>query len=127
MEDKGILIDSDIIIWILRGNEKTLAQFKKLFEQSPLYTTPVTVAEIWAGARKNEEKIITDIFQSVEVLPIDKQIGIRAGEFIHKFSRSHSVELADALIASSVINYDLRLWTMNIKHYPMLKKNQFAP
>jgi len=126
MKDKGVLIDSDIIIWILRGNEKVLVRFKKLFEEHPLYTTPITVAEIWSGARKNEEKIITEVFQSLEVLSIDKPIGMGAGEFMNKFSKSHSVEMADALIAASAIHYDLRLWTMNVKHYPMLKKNQFV-
>ncbi len=124
MKDKGILIDSDVIIWLLRGNLKVLEQFKKLYTKFPMYTSPITVAEIYAGSRKNEEQSIAEIFQSIEVLPIEKQIGINAGEWMNKYSKSHSIELADALIASSTIHYDLRLWTMNIKHYPMLKKEQ---
>jgi predicted nucleic acid-binding protein len=126
MKDKGILIDSDVIIWLLRGNSKVLEQFKKLHSRFPMYTTPITVAEIVAGSRKNEEQNISDFFQSIEVLIIDKQVGINAGEWMNKYSKSHSVELADALIASTTIHYDLRLWTMNVKHYPMLKKEQIV-
>lgn len=126
MKDKGVLIDSDIIIWWLRNNEKVIAQLKKLHAEYPLFTTPVTVAEIWSGARKNEENTISDIFQSIEVLTIDKETGKLAGGFVNTYGKSHSVELADSLIAATVIIHDLKIWTMNLKHYPMLKKDQFV-
>ena len=123
MKNKGVLIDSDIIIWLLRGDSKITGKLKKLYEEYFLFTTPITVAEIYAGVRKNEEKIVAEIFQSIEVLTINKEIGVLAGEWINKYGKSYSVELADALIAASTNIYDLKLWTMNIKHYPMLKKD----
>ena len=33
--------------------------------------------------------------------------------------KSHSVELGDALIAACASSTDLKLWTLNKKHYPM--------
>lgn len=41
------------------------------------------------------------------------------------YQKSHSVELADALIASSTVYYRLKLWTLNRKHYPMLPDEDF--
>lgn len=125
MKDKGVLVDSDIIIWLLRGDKKIAEKLKTIFSQQPLFTTPITVSEIYAGARKNEEKVIADLFQSIEVLNINKEIGVMAGEWMNRYSKSHSLELADAMIAASTIEYELKLWTLNLKHYPMLKKDDF--
>lgn len=123
MKDRGILLDSDIIIWLLRDNVKVKGHLKELYQNTILYTTPITVAEIWAGARKNETDIINELFKSIEVLSINKEIGRIAGEWMHKYQKSHSVELADSLIGACTLFYELKLWTMNIKHYPMLKKD----
>ena len=125
MKAKGILIDSDIIIWLLRGEIKITEKLKKLHPEFLLFTTPITVAEIYAGVRKNEKQTISELFQSIEVLSINKKIGILAGEWMDKYSKSHSIEIADSLIAASAHFYDLNLWTLNIKHYPMLKKDAF--
>jgi predicted nucleic acid-binding protein len=40
-------------------------------------------------------------------------------------SPSHNVTLADAVIAAVTVYYDLILWTLNRKHYPMLSEEQF--
>ena len=47
-----------------------------------------------------------------------KKIGKVVGFFINKYRKSHSVELADALIAACVKVKELKLWTLNKKHYP---------
>jgi hypothetical protein len=52
-------------------------------------------------------------------VPIDSQIGVRAGEYLRQFAKSHCVELGDALIAATVSIHKLELWTRNRRHYPM--------
>jgi len=54
-----------------------------------------------------------------DILPIDLEIGRQAGEYLRQFSKSHSVELGDALIAAAAAVHDLELWTRNRRHYPM--------
>jgi predicted nucleic acid-binding protein len=52
-------------------------------------------------------------------VPIDEEIGKLAGDYLRAFHASHSVELADALIAASASVHQLRLRTRNRKHFPM--------
>ncbi len=120
--NKNILLDSDVITWLLRDKNEIVEKFRTVILNNTLFVTPVTVAEIFSGARKDELRKIHEFFELVRVIEINFEIGKLAGEFIQQFSRSHSVEIADALIAASSKYYELKLWTLNTKHYPMLNK-----
>jgi predicted nucleic acid-binding protein len=50
---------------------------------------------------------------------LDARVGQRAGAYLARYSRSHGVQLADALVAAAATTSGLRLWTLNRKHYPM--------
>jgi predicted nucleic acid-binding protein len=52
-------------------------------------------------------------------VPADGPVGLRAGEYLRRYRKSHAVELGDALIAASAVASGARLWTRNRKHYPM--------
>ena len=125
MTNNDILLDSDVIIWILRGRAEYIEKFKFLFENGLIFTTPISVAEIFAGARPNEEKVINNFFQSIEVLQIDQKTGMNAGNYMNQFSHSHKIEIADALIGASTLIHKLKLWTLNKKHYPMISEDLF--
>jgi predicted nucleic acid-binding protein len=122
-----IIIDSDILIWILRGKEAYKEQFKKVVEitQGSMFITPVQIAEIYAGL-KESERVDTEIFlNSFMVLMIDPKIGELAGEYINQYKKSHQITLADAMIAAAAKIHGLKLWTLNRKHYPMLTDKDF--
>jgi predicted nucleic acid-binding protein len=59
------------------------------------------------------------------IINIDKADGKLAGEFMRIFNKSHSVQSADAMVAAAAKLHDLKLWTNNKKHFPMLKKSEF--
>lgn len=120
-----LMIDSNILIWYLRGNLQITDELLRLTEVDRLFTSPVVIAEIYAGAKKIEEPIIDDLFASLYLLEINKDIGKTAGHFLNKYSKSHSIEIADALIAASVVYGKMKIWTLNKKHYPMLSKKDF--
>lgn len=79
----------------------------------------MTIAEIWQGARSREYPIIEALFEVLIPVPIDVEIGRRAGEYLRQYAKSHSVELGDAFIAATAALHDAALWTRNRKHYPM--------
>ena len=120
-----MVFDSDILIWWLRGHQTIVPEIKKLLPICPLYTTPISVAEIWAGVRSGEEKQVEFCFSLLHILEINHAIGKEAGNFLKIYKKSHNVEIADALIASSAIYYRINLWTLNRKHYPMLSGEYF--
>ncbi len=81
--------------------------------------SPVTVAELWAGARPKEYESLRKLFLALTCAPIDAAVGHQAGIYLLKYRRSHGVEVADALIAAGAVANHAELWTRNRKHYPM--------
>ena len=118
---KSVLIDSDILIEVSRArNSGILTKWDALSRASTvLFCSPVTVAELWHGARRQEDGILQALFAAVQSIPIDVEIGQRAGVFLRQYAKSHGVELGDALIAATACLHDLQLWTRNRRHYPM--------
>jgi predicted nucleic acid-binding protein len=117
----SVLIDSDILIEVLRARDDAiLSRWGQLSRaESALLCSPVTVAELWHGARPQEYQILNALFVAVHCIPIDIQIGQRAGDYLRQYAKSHHVELGDALIAATASVHKLELWTRNRRHYPM--------
>ena len=117
----SVLIDSDILIEVSRAREDAiLSRWDELSRgDAPLMCSPVTVAELWHGARPEEHAALHALFNVIACIPIDIKIGLRAGGYLKQYAKSHHVELGDALIAATVSIHKLELWTRNRKHYPM--------
>ncbi len=124
----GVLLDSDIIIEILRGHARALEAAETL-EQSgtPSFCTPISWAEVYAGVRPGEEEPTRAFFEARGEVVIDGRIGRQAGAYLARYARSSSLEIADALIAAAAATANLRLWTLNRKHYPMEDVRFFEP
>ena len=115
-----ILLDSDVIIEWLRGHEPFADLIPQLLqEHTELFWTPISVAEVYSGARRGEEKQTGNLFVLFEPVSISMEIGKKAGEYLRLYSKSHGVEIADALIAACAFVEKAPLWTLNRKHYPM--------
>ena len=118
----NVLVDSDILIEVSRGRDVDMStRWLALSEaDDPVLYSPVSEAELWAGVRSREYQGLTDLLNGLVCVSIDKAIGRRAGEYIRRYGKSHSVDLPDALIASCAVEHEARLWTRNRKHYPMI-------
>lgn len=115
-----ILLDSDVVIEWLRGRRPVVDKIQRLIEQqSELFWTPVSIAEIYAGVRKGEENDVANLFLLLESVTIKPAVGKQAGQYLRMYAKSHGVQLGDALIAASASVEGLSLWTLNRKHYPM--------
>jgi len=116
----GVVLDSDVIIEILRGARGTLQAAIALEESGvPTFCTAISWAEIFAGVRRGEEAITRAFFEARGEVVLDGKIGRQAGDYLARYAKSHRVEIADALIAAAAATSGLRLWTLNRKHYPM--------
>lgn len=63
----------------------------------------------------------------LEALALSAEIGRQAGRYLNRYSRSHGVELADALVAATGLVNRIPLWTLNKRHYPMTDIRFFSP
>ena len=117
----GILLDTNILIDYLRGNEES-AKFLESSKDT-LCLSAITVAELYAGARNERERKALDFFiEAFSILPIDKKISQKGGQFRARYGKSHSVDLIDAIIAATAVIFEMTLYTLNKKHFPMLRK-----
>ncbi len=120
---KSQLIDTDVLIDYLRGNVAAIHFFKEI--QGHLLISAVSVAELYAGVKGEEEETqLADFVASFEIVEIDLSIARQGGLFRNQYFRSHGVGIADALIAASAVHYTARLITLNQKHFPMLSDIQ---
>ena len=116
-----VLVDSDVLIEVSRGRDQDiLAKWEELARSKHrvLYS-PLTAAELWAGARPREHEALSNLFRVLLCVPIDGETGRRAGDYLRDYRKSHSVELGEALIAATAVLNNAELWTRNRKHYPM--------
>jgi len=117
----NVLVDSDILIDVARARDQQLLDRWRQLEKgrSTVCYSPVTSAEVWAGARSQEYPVIEGLFEGLTCANIDETTGRWAGDFLRQFARSHGLKIADALMAASAVRHRALLWTGNHKHYPM--------
>ena len=112
-----MIIDTDVLIWELRGNKKA----QDIIHASiPFSISVVTYIELIQGMRdKNElNSFIKQLGKwNVEIAQINKDISTRAMIYVEQYFLSNSMELADALIAATCVNNSEVLITANEKHY----------
>jgi predicted nucleic acid-binding protein len=117
----GVLVDSDVLIDVLRQRKPDIAQDWRDLAGSneAVYYSPVSVAEVFHGMREHEREVIERLFSAIICLPIGEEIGRVAGRYLRAFHASHAMALGDALIGASASVYGLTLWTRKRKHFPM--------
>ncbi len=116
-----ILIDSDILIWYLRGNIKAQNFIQ---QQNEFSISVVTYLELVQGMKnKHELSLLRKSLRhrNVKILYLDEEISVKAMFLVEQYYLSHSLELADAFIAATALTHGLVLATGNLKHYSSLK------
>lgn len=122
-----VLLDSDIIIWFLRGRKEIIELLEKLEKSGVPACSPISIVEVQMGIKKGEEEKTSKFLNSLGIYPIDREIANKAGEYIREFKKKGIIlEIPDAIIGATCILNDLILVTYNIKHYPF-KELKFYP
>ena len=114
------LVDTDVMIWYLRGNEKA----RELLHSVDFCISSITYMELLQGMRNKQElKRFQKMIGSwhIKVVYIDEEISAKALFYMEEYFLSHSMELADSLIGATCTKYGLTLITANDKHYRILK------
>ena len=115
-----MLVDTDVVIWYFRGNRRAAARLDKMAEFS---LSAVTYIELVQGLRNKQElRLLRAGLRdwNATIIPIDETISNKAMFYVEQYFHSHSLQLADALIAATAVNHGLSLLTANAKHYRMV-------
>ena len=125
-----MIIDTDVLIWYMKGNEKA----KKVVDQTgSFYFSVVSYMELVQGMRnKNELNILRKALRiwNAKILYITEEISAKAMFIVEQYYLSHSVLLADALIGATGLMHGLSILTADDKHYKVIKDlkiNKFRP
>lgn len=112
-----MLVDTDVLVWYLRGNERARAVIERLPSFS---VSVVTYMELVQGMRdKSELRALRRALRewNAHILYIDEEISIKAMFLVERHFLSDSLRMADALIASTALTAGLPLLTADRKHY----------
>lgn len=120
-------IDSDVLIWHLRGHQPTVHLLRELAQQGrageevlPLGCSVISVFEVRAGMRPKEEGVTEQLLSTLEIYPVDEAVARRAADYYRAFSqRGVTLHIADLLIAATVSIDTLTLVTYNRSHFLM--------
>ena len=119
-----MIIDTDVLIWYLKGNEKA---FQLIENSTAFFISVVTYMELVQGMRNKKE---LHTFRkalhtwNTQILYISEEISAKAMFYVEQNFLSHSLQLADALIGATAIAHGTPLLTANDKHYKILKDIQ---
>lgn len=125
-----MIVDTDVLIWYLRGNNKAKLAIEK---NVPFSISVVTYMELIQGMK---DKIELRKFQkqiqlwNIDIVQVNKEISSRAMFYVQEYALSHSMMLTDALIAATTVQNSETLLTANDKHYkfiPNIDCNKFDP
>ena len=116
-----LLLDTDIVIFLLKKDQTRVERFLDLQEQSVIFLlSPLVVAEIYAGAFKREYPQIERFFGFCEHLQLDIETARLAGQYTNQYRKAYQgISLEDYLLAATAKRNKCPLWTGNRKHYPM--------
>jgi len=125
-KESGILIDTDVMINYFDDHRKYHAEIKSAFNQFEVenvetYISLVSCIEVLQGSKSMLEKnrILKKLIPFSEI-DITLSIGRIAKDLIFKYSSSHGLLLADALIAATALQLEIPLFSLNKKDYKFI-------
>lgn len=125
-----MIFDTDIFVWIERGNRKAAALIEKAEEP---YISIQTYMELLQSARNRKQQEYSKGFLrefGIRTLPFSGNIGHRAAVYIEEYSLAYGLRAGDAIIAATAAENNLPLCSGNAKHFkPIadLKLKVFKP
>lgn len=112
-----ILCDTNIIIEILKGNKRTINIIESIGLEN-IAISSVTVMELYFGAlNKRELNKIKKHLQALNIVHFDTDISESAIKLIERFSKSHALQIPDAIIAATAMTSEIKLFTFNLKDF----------
>lgn len=114
------LIDTDILIWVLRENEKYQGLIIKLAKKGALSISTATIAEIYQNVYPSELVKTESVLAGLQSIDVNPTVAKQAGFYWQKYSKNlQKLSIIDCIIAATAALNNLTLVTLNKKHFPM--------
>ncbi len=112
-----MLFDTDILVFVQRGNRRAIKVIEKAEE---LCISIQTYMELLQDANNEDQhrytlKFLQDF--NFQIISFTENIGHRAAIYIEEYSLSHGVRAGDAIIAATAVEQGMTLISANAKHF----------
>jgi predicted nucleic acid-binding protein len=116
-----ILLDTSVILDHLNGRPGATEHLDRLIGQGHvLACCPVNITEVYAGLRLGEEHRTKSFLDSLEFVPVDAGVAMRAGLLRRDWrQKGQTLSYSDVTIAAAALSNGCPLLTGNRKHFPM--------
>lgn len=116
-----MLFDTDILIWIQRGNHKAAALVEKTERRHIALQTYLELLQLAQNKQQHRHtrEFLADF--AFIILPLTESIGHRAAVYIEEYALSGGLRAGDALVAATATENCLPLSTGNGKHFRVIK------
>jgi len=117
-----VIFDTNVLIWIQRGNEKAA---RVVDQAKDRHLSVLTYMELLQSAqsRKQHEYVASFLSEfGFQTLPLTENIGHRAAVYVAEYTLSHGIRAADAIIAATATENNLPLCSGNEKHYRAIRE-----
>jgi predicted nucleic acid-binding protein len=114
-------VDSDILIWHLRGERKAAALLRALAADpgAELWTGALQRAEVVFFMRPEEESATLSFLSRFKTEAVTREIVDQAAVFYRHWHPSHGIDVNDAILAATATATGGKIYTQNLKHYAM--------
>jgi predicted nucleic acid-binding protein len=125
--EDGLIVDTDILIDLLRKKDYAVSLIKKLENGVELATSAINAFELYRGAYKsrNQEKNLASVkglLNSLRILNTDEDSMEIAGKITASLERDgNMMDIRDLLIASIALVNGFGVLTNNVGHFNKIK------
>ena len=119
-----MLYDTDILIWVQRGNQKATLLIEK---DNDRQLSIQSYMELIQGAKnKSQHKYVKNFIREFEfsILPLTENIGHRALIYVEEHALASNMRSGDAIIAATAIENNMTLVSSNAKHFKVINELQ---
>ncbi len=114
------LLDTDIVIWVLRKDVTIVASLKRLVKTEKTGISTITIAEIYKHVFPSEVRNTEAFIAEQCIIPVNDNVARMAGYYWQDFhQRITLLSLPDCIIAASAKIERATLLTLNVRHFLM--------
>ena len=114
-------IDSDILIWHLRGESRAAGLLRRLARDrgTDLRVGALQRAEVVFLMHPGERATTRTFLSRFKTEAVTQDVVDAGAEYYRQWHPSHGIDVNDAILAATAAATGGKIYTQNVRHYPM--------
>ena len=108
-----IMVDTDVLIWVLRGKTEAVGWLESVAATERLLCSVLTVSELFRMVRQEELHKTEKLMAGVQVVPVVYEDARRAADLM----RAHGPGFVDCHIAATALRLEAAVMTYNQRDF----------